>query len=195
MKWKFPRGGLLVLALLCYSSAHADVIIDGNIFYLSDSYVKDETSSYSRMMWDAYIGINLTKKGSLSLGWCYNSVSFVDPGATQSETNTLTATGMGPKLLYFLDKEHTWSIGFVYDLVLTGKDKTGSADTIELRGTAMKGEFGFTPQISESFYLGLRINYYKGTFAEKIENETTLTKVSYSRTAIYPSISFVMRFE
>ena len=179
---------LLSFLLFSFPSA-AVVTIDGNIFYFSDSYVTSSTKTYSRTLWDAALSMDLTKKGSVLLGWAYRSDSFNDDTGT---TTTVAATGMGPKLTFYFDRENYWSAAFTYYLILKGSD---SATSVTYNGTGMKGEFGYTPALNNWFYLGIKLNYYQASFAEQVTNQTSLAQVSYSRTAIYPSIAFVMRFE
>jgi len=183
---------LLALFTLAAPFAHAEVIFDANVFYYSDTFTLATATSSKRTMYDFSVGMNLTKKGQLVLGWNYASSSFADDdGTTQT---TLTVTDMGPKLAYYLDKELTWCIAVSYNLITKGSYSTGSGSATEYRGTSIKADLGYLPQISESFYLGLKLNYYKPTFSEEITGQTALAQVSYGRAVIYPSIAISARF-
>jgi hypothetical protein len=134
--------------------------------------------------------MNLSKKGQWVLGWNYDSMSFSDnPGVI----TTVAITDMGPKVTYYIDKARTWSLAVTYDLIT--KAAYNSAGTItELRGTAIKVEAGYTPEMWDGILMGAKINYYKPTFAEEIVS-TSLTKVAYGRAVIYPSFAFIFRWD
>ena len=181
----------LVFLMLFSASSQALVIFDANVFYFTDDFTTDVSASAKRTLWDLSLGMNLSKKGRIVLGWNYASSSFED--TADSETTTLTISDMGPKLSYFFDKEYVWSLGFTYNLITKGNyDDNGT--TKEFRGTSMKVDFGYTPSISENFSIGVKLNYYKPAFNEQISGETTLAAVSYSRTSIYPSMAFNYRW-
>lgn len=134
--------------------------------------------------------MDLNKKGTLVLGWNYGSLSFEDnPG----ESTKLTVTDMGPKLTYYFDKNLSWPISFTYNLITRGKYTSGATEA-EQRGTSMKGEIGYTPQISESWYAGAKLNYYKASFNEEVVDDTALAKVTNGRTVIYPSFTLLYRW-
>lgn len=124
------------------------------------------------------------------LGWNYASSNLTENPGTET---SLSVTDMGPKLLMFLNKEHNWLIGFTYNLITKANYDSG-VSTLELRGSSIKIDAGYMTAFTSSFYLGARINYYKPSFNEEIQN-TTLTAASDSRTVIYPSFSLVYRFE
>lgn len=182
---------LAVVGFLLPSMAHAIVTFDANAFYYSDTYTTASTSTYSRVLWDGTLSISLTKKGGSMIGWCYASASFTDN--SNNTTQTVTASGMGPKLTFYFDKENTWAVSFAYLLQLTGADSSLSGVTYE--GTGMKGEFGYVAPINDTFFLGAKINYFAATFSRKITNQTSLQQVSYGRNATYPSLSFMLRFD
>lgn len=183
---------LTLMFLLTPNLAGAVVpIIDANVLYYSDNMtVSSATSSYTRTLWDIMFGMNLDKPGFWVLGWNYASSTLTENPGTQT---SLTVTDMGPKLLVFLNKEHNWLIGFTYNLI-TKADYQSGATTLELRGSSMKIDAGYMTAFSTSFFWGARINYYKPSFNEEIQN-TTLTSSSDSRTIIYPSFSLLYRFD
>lgn len=187
-----------VLALLCLlflarPSAAVLPVFEANVFYFSDAFGYSEaTKSYGRTFWDIMVGMPLNKKGYWVLGWNYDSMSFTDtPGDTPE---TLTITDMGPKLMYYIDKERTWVIGLTYNLITKGA-YNGGAETTEMRGTSLRAEFGYTPHMTENLLMGAKLNYYKASLIEEVINQTELVKTTNSRTAIYPVFTIVYRFE
>jgi hypothetical protein len=175
---RFRSGALALIAffsLFLSTSAFAIVTIDGNVFYFSDSYVNSTTQSYSRLIWDAAVSLNLSKKGQVMLGWDYNSGSFDDTTGTNT-TQTVAVTGMGPKLTFYLDKELEWSLAGVYDLILNATQSGTSSYTY--RGYGLKAEFGYTGHISESMLLGIKMNWYEAVFTEQITNQRLVPVLS-----------------
>ncbi len=167
-------------------------VFDINVFYFTDTFTYSSAdSAYKRTFYDFMAGFGLTKKRSFVLGWNYDSMTFSDnPGAETS----LKITDMGPKFVYYFDKDRTWVVAFTYNLITKGTYSSG-ATTSELRGSSMKAEAGYLPMMWENVFMGAKLNYYKATFNEEITNTTTLTPVSNSRTVIYPSFSMTIRWD
>lgn len=181
---------LLICALPTVASA-AGFSFEANVFYFSDSMVyTGTTTTFGRTLWDLAPGMGLDHKNQIVLGWNYGSMSFTDNPGT---VTTLTVTDMGPKLTMYLDKDRNWPFAFTYNLISTGNYSSGGS-TAQLRGTSMKAEFGYMAEMASGLLLGARINYYKASFNEQVIN-TTLTKMSNGRTAIYPTFSLVFRWE
>lgn len=186
------RISFLVLLLCASANAFAvDFAVDLDVFYFTDTFSNGGTSSaYNRTMWDFAPQVSLVRKGGFLIGWNYDSMSFTD---TPSGTSTkLTVTDMGPKLVYYFNKSQTWVVAFTYNLITKANYSSGST-TAELRGSAMKGELGYMPELFENIFIGAKINYYKASFTEQVVS-TTLTKVTDGRTVIYPTFSVTFRF-
>lgn len=186
---------ILTTLILFLSAPFANAVtpvIDLDLFYFTDSFAySSQTKAYSRTFWDFMIGMPLTKKGQWVLGWNYSSYSFIDnPGTAE----TLTITDMGPKVVYYLNKDRTWVVSVTYNLITKGSYNGGSAVT-ELRGTSIRADFGYTPYMTDNLLMGAKLNYYKPTLSEEITNQTALAKTSNSRTVIYPSFAITYRFE
>lgn len=185
---------MLVLAMLMHAPAARAVmpVFDINVFYFTDTFTYSEADSvYKRTFYDIMVGFPLTKKRRVVLGWNYSSMTFSDNPGTET---SLKISDMGPKLMWYLDKDRTWVIGFTYNLITKG-DYSSGATTTELRGKSMRAEFGYLPMMFENVFIGAKLNYYKATLDEEIVNETALNQVSNSRTAIYPSFSMTIRWD
>ncbi len=187
----------IVLALafgLAGFHAHAVTpMIDAGLFYFTDDFNYNSTNSaYKRLMWDLNVGLPLTKKGRWVLGWNYGSYTLTEaPSGTET---SLKITDMGPKLYYYFDKERTWVIAFTYNLI-SKADYSSGGTTTELRGTSMKGEVGYMPQMWENVFMGAKLNYYKPAFKEEITGNTSLAQVTHGRTVIYPTFAVTFRWD
>ncbi|NJL26096.1 MAG: hypothetical protein HC902_13630 [Calothrix sp. SM1_5_4] len=168
-------------------------VIDVDLFYFSDGFTYSSVNNeYKRTIWDVMIGLPLSRKGRWVLGWNYGSLTFSDsPGGTET---SLTVSDMGPELSYYLNRDRTLEISFVYNIITKGTYNPGG-DSTELRGTSMRVEVGYLPQITDSLLMGAKLNYYKATFNEEVTGQTTLSQVTHSRTVIYPSFAFTLRWD
>jgi hypothetical protein len=183
----------LLVSILSVRAAAAPPIIDANVFYFSDDFsYNDTSSSYSRTMYDLAVGLTLTKKGRWALAWNYASYSLSETPDTQE--TSLSITDMGPKIFYYLDKDKTWVIAFTYNLITTADYSDGAGESTELRGSSMKAEAGYLPMMWEGIYMGAKLNYYKASFKEEITGQTSLEQVTHARTVIYPSFSMTVRW-
>jgi hypothetical protein len=186
----------LLIATLIFMSAHAraaDFVFDANVFYFTDDFTYDDTpNTYSRLMWDVTPAFTLTKKGRFVLGWNYASYTFTENPGTET---SLTVTDMGPKFMYYLNKDKTWVFAFTYNLITKADYTAAGASATELRGSSMKGEFGYMPMMWERVYMGAKLNYYQASFNEEITGETALDQVSHSRTVIYPTFAMTIRWD
>lgn len=188
------RAGIILIALFAAPGAFAlTPVFDLNVFYFSDTFTySSANSTYKRTFYDFMAGFGITKKKSLVLGWNYDSMSFSDNPGTET---ALKVTDMGPKIMYYIDKERTWVVAFTYNLITTGTYTPAGGTSTELRGSSMRAEFGYTPMMWENVLIGAKIVYYKGSFKEEISNNTSLAQVTDSRTVIYPAFSMTFRWD
>jgi hypothetical protein len=184
---------ILSFLFLCgFSIQSRALTFDVNAFYYTDDLTAASTTVTSRMIWDFAIMLNLDRKGRVVMGWSYGSVAATDETASVTE---YTSTEMGPRFGYYIDKNYLWSVFFTYNLVSTADFTTGGGTTEEWRGTTMRGEFGYTPIALERFLVGIKLIYYKATYNEQVTGTTTLATNSYGRAMIYPSLSFVYKWD
>jgi hypothetical protein len=186
---------LLAFALILLSpKAHA-FITDLNFFYYSDSFKIASATTQSRIFGDLAIGVDLDKKGRFYVAWNIGYVSAADTDAATSTNTTFSVLEMGPKLGYFLDKDKIWSLALTYNynlLVIGTYSNGGTAET--WRGSSIKFELGYTPQVSESFWVGVKLIYHSQSFNEKIVGSSDYTQVAYTRAMIYPALNLSWRF-
>lgn len=187
----FLLSAVFILAL----PGRADAIlpmINADAFYLSDSFTYSSSSTtVGRTFWDIMVGLPLTAKDRIVLGWNYGSYSFSDnPGTAKS----LTVSDMGPELFLFVDNDRLWGVEFAYGLVTSASYNSGSTTTT-LKGSSLRAGLSRVVPITETFLLGAKLTYYQVSLNEEVTGGTTLATVSDSRTLIYPSFTFTFRFE
>jgi hypothetical protein len=182
----------LTLIAITPSANAIGFILDANGFYFSDSFVySNSTSTTGRTFYDFTAGIALTDKKMIYLGWNYDSYTFSDnPGTAK----TLNISDMGPKLIFYIDKDRTWVVALTYNLITNASYSSGATSST-LQGYSYRAEAGYTIHMTEAFLMGAKLNYYTATFAHEVTNTTTINAVSDSRTVIYPSFAFTYRFD
>ena len=179
---------LFFTLLLAGFSSHA-FVIDSNVFYFTDDTESDTDNSNAVTSYTFFIGFNLDKKGRYQAGWNYTSDSTEDDLNGQKEE--YSSTQMGPAFVYFLDKELTWRLYFAYNLKTTADFTPTSGAKEEWRGTSMIFNFGYQLAISESFAVGVRLNYSSSDYDESVVG-TTKEDVSFSKVMMYPSLAITL---
>jgi len=193
--FKGPMLGLVGIIFSFCSVVNAG-FIDTNLFYFSKGRtVTSEDETENQTLIDLGFGFDIDKKGSFQIGWSVSSFSSTEATAITgtATTTTLSASEMGPKFGYYIDKDQWWGVFLTYNLISTTTYKRGTGDEAKWSGTTIKAEVGFAPQITENIYGGLRLNYYIATFASQIVGTDTYSVISNTRSLIYPAIYFSYR--
>lgn len=183
----------MFVLIACASNARAAAFVfDANVFYFSDSFTyNSQANTYQRLMWDVAPAFTIALKGRFIIGWNYASYTLTENPGTET---SLTITDMGPKFIYYLNRDKTWVGAFTYNLI-TKADYSGGGSTSELRGSSMKAEFGYTPMMWERVYMGAKLNYYQASFNEEVTGTTSLAQVTHSRAIIYPTFAMTFRWD
>lgn len=168
--------------------------VDANLFYFSDSLESTSENTSTDTFYDVAVTINLDKRGRFFTGWSYGSLTS-DRG--DSGVPSITITDMGPIFGWHINRDNNWVLVAVYNLISTADfTEASSATNEEWRGSSYKVSFGYKGYVvEEMFQAGLYLNYYGSSFSESVSSGTTLSNVSYSKSAIYPSILLSYRFE
>ncbi len=180
----------VLLVLLVSLQSRAGGFMELNAFYFSDAATVSTTSTRTEMLFDGCLGFDIDKTGMYQVGWNYSSHSVSDASTT---TTTYTSAQMGPKFVFYFNKERTWALAGAYNLITTATYSTGGSTAEKWRGTSMNIEFGYGLPLSEAMRLGLRLIYSAASYTEVVTT-SSLTTVSYARTLIYPAIHMSFHF-
>lgn len=181
---------LAILAALALPLKAKALHIDGNFFYFSDAFKITTPATNTFMAVDGSVNIDLDKKGQFTVGWAYISITNSSKNA-DGDVIAFTTSDMGPRLSWFLDKQKAWGLGVVYGLISNATYKGGELSNVKWRGTSLKADFGYTHEfVEESFFMGLRMNYYSASWIEQLVGSTDYSKITYTRGLIYPSLYF-----
>jgi hypothetical protein len=182
---------LIIICLFVSGFARqAHAYIELNSFYSSEGLTTDSTTAATRMIIEGSIGFGIDKNRRYNVGWAYAMHSSTDSGSAEV---TYSSAQMGPRFIYMIDRDKRWSLGLGYYLVSSATFK-GSGSEEKWKGTVIKADLGYNFPLSDDFFLGLRVNYSGATYTERLVGDTDYTKVSYTRTAMYPSIYLYYSF-
>lgn len=182
---------IAVVALVLLLSERSFAFAELNVFYLSDALTISTSNTSSRMFIEGAIGFAVDKKKKYNIGWAYAMHSAQDK---KTATEKYSATQMGPRFLYVIDKNGAWTIGVGYYLVSKAKYNDGIGSEPEWKGSAIKVDAGYNFPLAENFFAGIRMNYSAASYNEQLVQSTTYSNVSYKRTLIYPSLYSVFMF-
>lgn len=184
---------LLLLIFFLFTNQAQAILIDLNTFYFSDTFSPGSSNStFARTAYDLRVGFSLDKKSRYFIGWNYSGVTVADQLSSGNEQ--YTSTEMGPSFLWVIDRNNRWILSLTYNLVSTAQYTPAGGSTEKWKGTTLKAYLGYNIQLSEYWFFGPTLNYYSASFNEKIENESTYTQVSITRSMIYPGIYLGYRF-
>jgi hypothetical protein len=178
------------LLFLTSANAFAGAAFDLNSLYFKDTTTTTAAQSQADTIYAFFAGFSLSSKSRFYLGWNYASYSTTATPTTGLAT-TYASKQMGPAVMYFLDKDHNWHTSFAYNISTKADYKAGAAAAQKWTGTGMAADIGYQYYFGESFALGVRLNYSKSTYTQKLVG-TTATDVSYSKVLIYPSIALTI---
>lgn len=181
----------LILTIFIVSKASAGVFGELNLFYNTDSFKTATTSSSGKTFFALDVYANLETKHRYFAGFHVDSISLTDTTATGTET--FSSQNMGPMFLWVMDKRKIYSLALGYNLVAKASYNAGTGGEAEaLTGTGIFATVAAMPEVSENFFVGLKLNYHSLSFSKSTVS-TTATDVSYNRTLIFPSISVAWR--
>jgi len=185
------RLALSFISFLIFSSnAFAGLYSEFNGYFATDTFTTTATAQNSKTFYAVDIFANLESKKKFFAGFHVDQVALTDSNGTT--TTTFSSLNMGPMFQWLMDKDRVFSFALGYNLLTKGTYNDGTTTT-ELTGTGLWATLAAMPEITETFYLGLKLNYYSLNYTKAVV-VTTSSDVAYARTLIFPSISFGWRY-
>jgi hypothetical protein len=182
-----------IMLLLQTATAHA-FFIEGSVFYFSDGLKTTSADSSSQTLFDAALGFDLDHQGRYQVGWSYGLYST--SSSTAGVSSSYSATVMGPQFNVFLGHTKSWEFSLVYGIVTNASVSTAGATAEKWRGSSYKLNVGYLFKLNEegTSNLGLKLNYLVGMYGENFGSGAAYSKISYTKTLIYPSIAYSIGF-
>ncbi len=173
-----------IFNLLICSKAHAG-IVDLNLLYYSESTTATTAAAGTKTFYDFCVGFGVYKGNAIVVGWNY--ASYSSSQTTGTTAVTYTSTQMGPKFIFFLNKDHNWRIGAAYNITSSANYQNGANTAETWKGTAYAIDMGYQFLLSDTLLFGARLNYSISNYSEKLIGAAYST-TSSSQTFIYPSL-------
>lgn len=177
----------IILLILFFQVKSIALSFETGLFYNTDKLTSTSEVSSSKTILDFAVMMGINKKNEFVLGWSYFSIQAKDQ-LSSGDTLSYTSTEMGPKIGFLFGKRRVYGIYLVYNLIGTAK-YDDSTSTAEWRGTTMKYELAYMPEIKDNLNIGFKLNVYQANFSEQITESTTLSKENNKRAIIYPTMS------
>jgi len=163
-------------------------------FYFSTAETAGQNSGVNYLNYDLSLGFSIDRAGQYLVGWGYGNHTASERSSGASSASSYNSTHMGPRFLWMIGKEKNWSLGFGYYLVTQASSNPSGGSTETWKGTTMVADVGYNVPIADKMFVAVRLNYSLASFTERLTDGTTFAKVSYNRTFIYPSLSYVAVF-
>lgn len=185
---------LILMGISVFSASLAEAHFELSAFYFSTAETASQNTAVNYMNYDLAIGFSVDKSGQYLVGWGYGNHTASERSSGASAASTYNSTHMGPRFLWMIGKEKAWSLGFGYYLVTQASSKAAGGSTETWKGTTMLADLGYNVPVADNMFAAIRLNYSLASFNEKLVDGSTFSKVSYNRTLIYPSLSYVAVF-
>lgn len=177
--------------IILFSFSAQALTFELSAFYLTDELKSTIDTKSNRMFYDGAIIMTSEGKTTIGVGWSYAGLSINEENGLI--TNKYSSTETGPKFIYLFGKGKEWYSGLTYNLSAKAKFENNSGNA-EWRGTSIRAEFGYLPQITAKLQAGVKLNYHAASYTEQITNSSTLTQSTNKRNLIYPTFSMVYTF-
>ncbi len=182
------KNSTLAIFIFCFflSPLASAGLVDLNLLYSTDSLSTTTSSSANKTFYDFCLGFSVYQKNSIIIGWNY--AGYSTSSTASSVTSTYSSTQMGPKFLFYLNKDHNWRLGLAYNIISKATYQNGSSPSESWKGSAYAFDLGYQFQLSEEVFFGARLNYSMSSYNEKLIGTTYTTDTS-TQTFIYPSLA------
>ncbi len=99
---------------------------------------------------------------------------------------------MGPVLRWAIDQRRLFVLTVAYGVYAKGKfDTLTTSET--LTGTSLFAKIAVEPQVTDTFNLGVSLNFYSPSYKKAVLN-TVESDVSYQGTQLFPAISMAFHY-
>lgn len=178
---------LLFFYIVIFQALANAVIIDIGASQFSQSFTQNAESKSALTFMNLSLMANITKgePKKINFGWSIISVS------TQLETTTtsekLSSLDMGPVIRWAIDQRRLYVLTLAYSVYSKGTFETLTTSE-NLTGTSIHAKFALEPQLTDTFGLGVSLNYYSPSYNKSVLNSSE-SDVSYKGSHIFPAIS------
>jgi hypothetical protein len=183
---------IFVVAMVGFFSARSEAAptLDFGGTFSSDSLKTAGTLTGSQSFYNLSLLFNLDSKMTWNVGWAVFGISQSTEAA--SVTTTYSSFDMGPAFRWNIDKNGIFSVTLVYGYLAKGKYASGSTNE-DWDGSSFLVQVGMqAPVKDDSFYVGLTLNSYTGTYTEKTVTNVK-SPVTATKSSMFPMVSVTWR--
>jgi hypothetical protein len=184
---------IFILLVIISQNSYAGFYTQYNLHYDTDTDSADaEEFQRTKMVNSLLLGASFGKRKKLIIGQSFSSWTKQQQKGASDNKSSFNFIELGPKFLYYLTRHKTWFISLTYNFYVRGTSKVNNRDE-KLSGSSTVSSFGYHLPVSESFAMGVSLNYHDTTITESVENNLSRT-LSEKYTSLYPSFEFVFHF-
>lgn len=180
-----------LVILFFHGLAHA-VVVDIGVTQFSHSFTQLTDTKTSQTFVNFSLMANITKGEPKKLNFGWTIISVASQVETSTSSEKLSSLDMGPVIRWAMDQRRLFVFTFAYGVYAKGKFDTLTTSEA-LTGTSLHAKFAIEPQVTDTFNLGVSLNYYAPSFNKAVLNATE-TDVSYKGSQIFPAISMAFHY-
>lgn len=163
------------------------MLVDFSAFYETDNFTTATTANYSKTYYNLDALFEVDRGSRFYAGFHTHQLAFSETPSTT--VTTLKSTDFGAQLLYYFRKKKDFFMSVGYNILAKGQYSDGTTSS-ELTGSSYQACLGYVLELSESVSLGLKWNYINMAYSKSTVSGVS-TDVTYSRTLIFPALTFV----
>jgi hypothetical protein len=186
----FFLGATVLGALGFGGAAHAGLIIENNLAYMSSALTTGSSDSSTKYLGSLAFGA--TVPSSFQVGWNINLVSHAD--STSLGSTSLSGTEMGPRFGWFIGKNQWFSLAASYHPLVSATYTPAGGSAEKWSGSGYELEAGFAPQVGKHLYAGIKILYDHAGYSSRTDSANATSDISYSYNSILPALYLSWRF-
>lgn len=170
-------------------TAKAGLYAGTDFFYLSDNFDSSTDTNFNTTYFGFDLIANIDSKGFYYVG--FHGHQYANTHLQGTTTISLTTLDMGPFIKWVIGRQKMFALSLGYNLIATGTQVTGTTSA-QLDGTSILASFDITPPISETWYIGVRLNYYILNYTRSTIG-SSVTNVSYNKNVMFPTFTIAWR--
>ncbi len=181
---------ILFLLFFISTSSQAAFVIETMSGYSSSTNKTATTTTVSDVHNHFFVGASLGQKQRAYIG---QNISLISQSIKTATENKFSTTELGPKFTYYFSDENVFYVSFAWNPYAKGT-RTTAGIAEDISGWSYMATYGAALKISNSFHLGVSLNYHALNVTEKVNASNVTSKITDSYTSLMPMITLSFRF-
>lgn len=186
---------IVIISMLFTLSFHsyADYMIGYSLDMHQETDGGDaEEFSLTRTGHHVFIGLSMDRKQRFFVGQNIISWTKAQTKGESDDEKTVSLLELGPKFLYYLNKDRVFYLSYVYNFHVKGTSEE-SGDSSDINGTSSLISLGYHYKLGDSFLLGASFNVHSVSITTKT-TDSNQEEVTDTYQSTFPMIEFLLRF-